>query len=115
MKRFKEKSKTLAEISKTLWETNVDKGWSKLDHRPLEHHALMISEIAEATEAVRNREEPCWSDETGKAQGEAVELADCVIRIMNYFTANGWDLTDVILFKDKYNQSRSKLHGGKLK
>jgi NTP pyrophosphatase (non-canonical NTP hydrolase) len=108
-------SKTISEISKELWETNISKGWDKVDYRPLEVHALITSEIAEATEAVRNGEEDCWSDENGKAQGEAVELADAVIRIMNYFTQNGWDLEAVIEFKDKYNKTRPKLHGGKLK
>lgn len=94
---------------------------------------LAVSEIAEATEAVRAGKPPVYSegiltiqrDEEGtpfyipcqeklaKPEGEAVELADCVIRIMDYFESKGWDLDATIHLKHEYNKTRAYRHGGK--
>jgi len=52
-------------------------------------------------------------DNTRKPEGEAVELADAVIRIMDYFESKGWDLEHVIELKHDYNKTRSYRHGGK--
>lgn len=66
-----------------------------------------------------NREEiivlsndPRWSKES-KVEGEAVELADAVIRIMDYFGHKGWDLEKILEEKIRYNASRPYRHGGK--
>ncbi len=48
-----------------------------------------------------------------KPEGAAVELADCMIRIMDYFKHKGWDLADTIELKHNYNKNRSYRHGGK--
>jgi NTP pyrophosphatase (non-canonical NTP hydrolase) len=80
---------------------------------PLEYHALISSEIGEATEAYRRGVKPV-EIRRGKPEGEAVELADVVIRIADYFGARGWDLGDVVLQKMGYNATRSYRHGGKI-
>jgi hypothetical protein len=97
-----------------------DKGWwptfesGELKARPsLEMRMLMVTEIAEASEEVRGgKPDVYWKTPTGivkwgdigygtnlsvgdelqKPEGEAIELADCVIRIMDYFGANKWNL-----------------------
>lgn len=111
-KNIKESFKLLSNI---LWETNVMCGWDKVEYSPLEAHMMIITEVVEATEAVRNRELPFWVDEHGKPEGEASEIADALIRIINYATSRGWNLIDIILKKNKYNQTRGLQHGGKLK
>lgn len=52
-------------------------------------------------------------DSFHKAEGEAIELADAVIRIMDYFGHKGWDFEKIVRLKFEYNKTRSHRHGGK--
>lgn len=101
-----------------------EKGWWTEDRTALEIHALIHSEIAEATEEARSPLAQGMSDGgiwfnpqpngTKKPCGEAIELADAVIRIADYFGRKGWDLETAIKTKIEYNATRSHRHGGKL-
>lgn len=114
---------TLNELRDEAYATAKDKGWHDTPRSPLEIHMLIVSEVAEATECVRKDEEPFYkvvdpNDHTTtgfvfKPEGEAVELADAVIRIANYFGEKGWDLEAVVRAKMDYNGTRSYRHGGK--
>ena len=125
------------EMAKEVHALAKEKGWHDSRRSPLEMHMLIVSEVAEATEAVRKSKPPIYviDEETGnqvepdgldsfgnqfediagvlKTEGEAVELGDAVIRIMDYFELNGWDLAEVIALKHEYNKTRSYRHGGK--
>lgn len=107
----------LNEAVKLCHEIAKEKGWHDNDRRPLEIHALITSEIAEATEEIRKPKGPAhewfWIDESGKPEGEAVELVDAVIRIFDYFGAQNWDFEQVFNLKTEYNKTRSHRHGGK--
>ena len=48
-----------------------------------------------------------------KPEGEAVELADVAIRLMDYFAARGWDFEKTVQLKMAYNSTRPHRHGGK--
>ena len=48
-----------------------------------------------------------------KPEGVAVELADCVIRILDYCGHAGIDIEEAIRIKHEYNKSRPYRHGGK--
>ncbi len=89
------------------------KGWWDKPRDPLTLHMLMVTEIAEATEAVRNGESSFYFDANGKPEGEAVELVDCLIRIFDYFGYRGWDIEKIIESKQAYNETRPYRHGGK--
>jgi hypothetical protein len=112
-----------------------EKGWYDQPKTPLEAHMLMVSEIAEASEEVRNSTPPIYAKikitaenmrfakiETNseiirtnllKPEGEAIELADAIIRIFDYAAYRGFDLEAAISLKHNYNKSRSYKHGGK--
>jgi NTP pyrophosphatase (non-canonical NTP hydrolase) len=92
----------------------VDKGWYETERTALEYHMLVVSEVAEATEAVRSGEMAFWLDDaTSKPEGEAVELADAFIRIADYFGYKGWDMEEIVRTKIAFNRTRSHRHGGK--
>lgn len=74
---------------------------------------LMVTELAEAAEEIRNGTEDPYYREDGKPEGVAAELADVVIRIGDYCGALGIDLEATIKEKMKFNRSRSYRHGGK--
>lgn len=123
------------DLVKEAYETAKEKGWHDKEVSPLEFHALIHSEISEATEEARKndvksntntyqidrRDGIDWIvtpyslewDNNKKPEGEAVELADAIIRIADYFGSRGWDLANTIKLKMNYNKTRSYRHGNK--
>lgn len=99
----------------------ADHGWWEEERKLPEIIALIHSELSESLEHYRNTEsykarglDPnVHTDESGKPDGVAVELADAVIRVMDYFGRQGWDLEEIISMKHEYNKSRPYRHGGK--
>lgn len=108
---------TITELVKESHETALAKGWWEPPVRSaLEIHALIHSEIGEATEERRRHTESFYYPYKGEnvsPEGEAVELADAIIRICDYFGYKGWDLESVLRAKLDYNKGRSYRHGGK--
>jgi NTP pyrophosphatase (non-canonical NTP hydrolase) len=104
------KIKALATL---IHESSKEAGWYNEPRTPLEFHMLIVSEVAEATEAVRNNKPPVYHDAKGKPEGEAVELADALIRILDYMEYKEWPIEQIILDKLKYNKTRGYKHGGK--
>lgn len=79
-----------------------------------EQIALMHSELSEALEEVRKPDARPFYLVDNKPEGWAVELADCVIRIMDTCGYYGQDLQALVELKMKYNETRSQRHGGKV-
>lgn len=77
----------------------------------------MHSELSEALEEYRRGGEGMWyrryAGPTDKPEGIAVELADCVIRIMDACAYYGVDLEEVLARKVAYNGTRPYRHGNK--
>ena len=78
---------------------------------------LIVSEVAEAMEGVRK---DLKDDHLPERSMEEVELADTVIRIMDYAGRWGLDIGGAIMEKLEYNKNRAdhkienrKLDGGK--
>lgn len=117
-------------LQKDVHANGVAKGWwgGTQKSLPLEIHALLHAEISEATEEVRKGMLPIYysrevtlesnykvrqptADETGKPEGEAIELADVVIFILSYFESNGWNLGHALNLKCVYNKTRPNRDG----
>ncbi len=109
-------SKSIAEWQKEIHGLAKEKGWWEAPERSfLEIAALIHSEISEAVEEWRGGEIPQrhWSYVDGQPTGVIIELADAVIRIMDYCERKGYDLETAIAQKHEYNKTRPYKHGGK--
>lgn len=92
-------------------EINKAKGFQNEEQNDGEIMALLHSEISEAFEAVRHGNPP--SDKIPAFSGVEEELADTVIRIMNYGVLRGFHIAEAIEAKTLFNAQRSFKHGGK--
>lgn len=120
--------KTIKRLQEEIYRNAVDKGFYDPPRSYGEAIALMHSELSEALEEARKNPEELaniyYVTETGrfsasgrgplaKPEGFAVELADCVIRILDTCEYLGIDLQQVIEEKMAYNATREHKHGGK--
>lgn len=108
----------LSQLQDRAYQTAVEKGWHDTEVSCAERLALIHSEVSEALESYRKTGMETWydaeSEPFGKPEGVFPELADVVIRILDYAGAEGVDLESVILEKMDYNDLRGYRHGGKL-
>ena len=118
--------KSMVAMTNTIHDMAKKKGWWVTTRSPLEIHALIHSEVSEAVEEARVGTPAVYQtdrhiqphhgdwDSKKKPEGELIELADVVIRIMDYCGQRGWDLGEAIEMKVDYNGGRDYRHGGKL-
>ena len=103
----------LNDLAKEIHENNKVKGFYDGPERTsLEYHMLIVTELAEASESVRKGESDYYLVHR-KPEGEAVEIADALIRILDYAAFKNWDLDFIVKQKLDYNKTRSYRHGGK--
>lgn len=70
---------------------------------------LMVSELAEALEGYRKANPP--DEHVPSFTSIEIELADCIIRIMDYAHGFGYDVSGAVIAKHNFNISRTMKHG----
>lgn len=131
----------LNRFAAAVHENAVAHGWWEEERGLPEVLMLCVSELAEALEEYRSgrptlyylnertqQENVHTTEKVGadgrinvmphmersqKPEGVAVELADCVIRILDYCGHAGIDIEEAIRIKHEYNKTRPYRHGGK--
>ena len=102
----------LNEFAKEVHNNAVEHGWWEDDRGFGEVIALCHSELSEALEEYRDDQGFLYYNGE-KPEGIAVELADCIIRILDYCGMHDVDIEEILLDKHEYNKSRPYKHGGK--
>ncbi len=101
------------DLQHDVHETARAKGWYEKPEakNDAEMIALMHSELSEALEAMRNGNPS--DDKVPEFSGVEAELADVVIRIMDYAQFRKLRVAEAIVAKHQMNQTRAHRHGGK--
>lgn len=129
----------LNELRDEVHKNAVEHGWWKEERSFGEIIALCHSELSEALEEYRDGYKPkeiyhsckmpgnayeycefrgtkeqCVNCKPLKLEGISIELADCIIRILDYCGKEGIDIEEAIRIKHEYNKTRPYKHGGKI-
>lgn len=110
---------TLSEVADRAHVTNQAKGfndgWANKPDQILVKLALVVTEVAEGIECVRDGDMALHYREDGKPEGFPTELADIIIRTVHLARLTGVNLEEAIEAKLKYNEVRPYNHGRALK
>lgn len=103
----------LNELAKVIHEAAVEKGFYENPLSALELIALCGTELTEAIEELRSGHEPdeLYYPNDNKPEGVLVELADCIIRILDMCGYYGIDIDRAVTEKMAYNRRRPHKHG----
>ena len=96
-------------IAKKVYKNAVNHGFWKGEVNDGERMALIHAEISEALEALREGNPS--SSKIIEFTNLEEELADAVIRIMDYAFGKDLDIAGAIIAKMDYNESREFMHG----
>ena len=118
------------EFAAAVHENAVNHGWWEKEPSFPEIIALCHSELSEALECYRKKLPSVYfidedtvvgsgiESDLGRyigqeLKGSAVELIDCILRILDYCAAKNIDIEKLLILKNEFNKTRPYKHGGK--
>ncbi|MCC6454475.1 MAG: hypothetical protein IT328_05990 [Caldilineaceae bacterium] len=87
----------------------VSKGFWEGERNDSEALMLIVTEIAEACEAIRHGNPP--DDKIPEFSGLDAELSDAILRIMDLAQGRGLRVAEALVAKMAYNKTRAHKHG----
>ena len=102
----------ISQMQEEVHRTAIEHGWWEKPRPVGEVLMLMVTELAEAMEAYRS-----GNSESEKIPGFSQmeeELADVVIRLLDFAGGEDLDIEGALIAKMLYNEKRPYRHGGKL-
>ena len=94
---------SIKSLQSMIHKQNVSAGWWD---NPREKGTLLCLVHSEISEAMEGERKDLMDDHLPKRKMAEVELADAMIRIMDYADAFGYDLQSAIIEKLEYNKTR---------
>lgn len=91
------------------------------NYRPMDYRVCRKAEKATdctvCAPDIQNRNCPAYCETCefrgAKPEGVAIEMADCLIRILDYLASESIDIDYIVAEKMEFNKTRPMLHGGK--
>jgi len=102
----------ISQMQEEVHRTAIEHGWWEKPRPVGEVLMLMVTELAEAMEAYRS-----GNSESEKIPGFSQmeeELADVVIRLLDFAGGEDLDIEGALIAKMLYNEKRPYRHGGKI-
>lgn len=104
---------SINDLQERIYKTAKEHGWWDEPRTFGDILALCHSELSEALEEHRNGQPLVYYSLEGKPEGIAVEMIDCIIRILDWAEHNHVNTEEIMLHKMDYNETREYRHGGK--
>lgn len=108
---------SLNEAAKAVHKNARNKGWWDGGRQFTDVIALIHSEVSEALDEYRNGHEYTEIYYIGnigtKPEGVPIEMADIILRVLDFCGHAGIDIEEALRLKMAYNDSRPFRHGGK--